>query len=336
MTIRVGLIGCGRIARLVHLGVLTRLPGVNLVALAEPDEAARREAQRRAPAALAFTNYEDLLARPDVDAVVICLPNALHAEATIQALRQGKHVYLEKPLATSLADADRILDTWRGSGLVGMMGFNYRFNPLYQSVRALLRAGRLGEVVAARSVFTTIRRHQPSWKDTRASGGGVLLDLASHHIDLIHDFFDQAVVDVSCQMRSLVSEDDTASLTLRLANGVLVQSLVSLCAVEEDRFEVYGQAGKLSVNRYLSLAVEVTDPSLERGRLKWLLRQAKTLTGGTHSLKRLIWPSREPSYELALGEFVAAILTRRPAQPDFEAGYRCLRVVIAAEEAARH
>src|SRR5215470_16381615 len=100
--LKVGLLGCGHIVQSVHLPVLVRLPGVELAALADPDPRRRDEAHRRASRAVARDDYRDVLAMPDVEAVVIALPNALHAEAAVEALRFGKHVYLEKPLATSL------------------------------------------------------------------------------------------------------------------------------------------------------------------------------------------------------------------------------------------
>jgi predicted dehydrogenase len=110
-----------------------RLPDVELIALAEPDVQRRVEASRRAPGAAAYGSYHDLLKMPEVEAVVICLPNALHAEVAVAALEQGKHVYLEKPLATSLDEAQRVVTAWRRAGVVGMIGFNYRFNPLFQA-----------------------------------------------------------------------------------------------------------------------------------------------------------------------------------------------------------
>jgi myo-inositol 2-dehydrogenase / D-chiro-inositol 1-dehydrogenase len=133
--LKVGLVGCGRVAQLVHLNILTRLPGAELVALAECDPDRLKQASRRAPGAVTFADYQELLDFPAVDAVVICLPNALHAEATIAALQHGKHVYLEKPLATNPTDGRRVLEVWRRAGLVGMIGFNYRLNPLYQAAR---------------------------------------------------------------------------------------------------------------------------------------------------------------------------------------------------------
>src|SRR5918999_3595688 len=95
---RVALLGCGRIAQRFHLPVLTSLQGVELSAVAEPEINARDAARCFAPRASLFPDYRSLLAARQLDAVVICLPPALHAEAAVACLEQGLHVYLEKPL----------------------------------------------------------------------------------------------------------------------------------------------------------------------------------------------------------------------------------------------
>lgn len=333
--LKVGLIGGGRIAQLVHLKILTRLPDVELVALAEPDPQRREEALRRAPAAVAFADYQELLAMPDVQAVIICLPNSLHAKATIAALEQGKHVYLEKPLATSLNEARSVLAAWQRAGVVGMIGFNYRFNALYQAARRYIQSGRLGELVSARSVFSTAARTLPAWRRTRQTGGGVLLEFASHHVDLVRFFFGQEVSDVFAELRSQQSEGDSAMLQMRLAYGLLVQSFFSMSAVEEDRFEIYGQVAKLTVDRYGSLNVEIADPARAHSRFRQLWHGLRALFRSPYLLDKIVAPSREPSYRAALTHFVAAVRAKQPAIPDFWDGYRSLVVVEAAEASVR-
>jgi predicted dehydrogenase len=332
--LKLGLVGCGQIVQSVHLNILTQLPNVELVALAEPDARRRQEAAERAPSAAVFADYHELLARPDVEAVVICLPNALHAEVAVAALQKDKHIYLEKPLALSLEEGQRVLNAWRRAGTVGMIGFNYRYNPLYQAVRQQLEAGSLGELVSARSVFSSPARTLPTWKQKRQSGGGVLLDLASHHIDLIRFFFGQEIREVFASVRSQKSESDTALLQLRLANDVLVQSFFSMCAVDEDRFEIYGQSGKLAVDRYHSLEVELTSASARFARLKRLGRGVRSLRHGPGLLKKVLRPGSEPSYHAALAHFVAAAQGNQPATPDLHDSYRSLAVIVAAEQSA--
>ena len=222
--LRLGLLGCGHMGRVVHLNNLRRFPEVEVVAVAEPDVQRREAASRQVPRAALFSDYRELLNRSEIDAVVICLPNALHAEAAIATLRSGKHLYLEKPLAINLEDGRKLLDVWRRSERVGMIGFSYRFNPLHQDVRRRLQAGELGELVGVRSIFTTPPHRVPEWKQKRQSGGGVLLDFASHHFDLLRFWFNEEVYEVYGNIRSQHVEADTATLELRLTNGLLVQS----------------------------------------------------------------------------------------------------------------
>src|SRR5690349_12094159 len=139
--LKIGLLGCGDIVRLVHLNILTHLPEVALTALAEADPRRREEVSRRVPSAAMYASYEELLIKADVDAVVICLPSALHAEATIAALERKRHVYVEKPLATMLRDGRRVLEAWQRAQVVGMVGFNYRFNTLYGAMKEHIQAG---------------------------------------------------------------------------------------------------------------------------------------------------------------------------------------------------
>ncbi len=329
--IKVGLIGCGRIAQLVHLKVLARLPGAELVAFAESDPERRQEVRRHAPKATAFDSYQELLKMTDIKAVVICLPPALHAEAAIAAFEAGKHVYLEKPIATNLIDARAVVETCRSSDLVGIMGYNYRFHTLYQAAKQYIQSGQLGDLVGVRTVFSSAARELPDWKQVRRNGGGVLLDLASHHVDLISFLFDEDIVEVSAGLRSQHSECDTAVLQMRLANDLPIQSFFSISAIDEDRFEIYGQAGKLMLDRYNSTKIEITAPAFEYGRLKRARHEIRMLASG---FQRIVRQPGEPSYQAALSAFVTAVHKGNAISPNLEDGYRCLSVIEAAEESA--
>jgi myo-inositol 2-dehydrogenase / D-chiro-inositol 1-dehydrogenase len=333
--VRVGLIGCGWFAQAVHLPILTRLRQAQVVALAEADPERLRSAGRLAPAAVRYDNYHALLQEADIEATIICLPTSLHAEASIAAMRQGRHVYLEKPIATSLDEAGQIMKAWKEAEVVGMVGFNYRFNALHQAARMQIQAGRIGPLVGVRSVFSTPTRSMPAWKQTRSNGGGVLLDLASHHIDLVRFLFQQDVRMVYADIESRCTEHDTAMLHLRLADGLRVQSYFSLGAVDEDRFEIYGQAGKLTVDRYRSLDVEIVDAGGASSRLRRITRRLRSIRSVPYLFKKLQSPWHEPSYREALSRFVCATRGRDRASPDLLDGYRSLEVICAAEESAQ-
>jgi len=333
--VRVGLIGCGWFAQAVHLPILTRLRQAQVVALAEADPERLRAAGRLAPAAVRYDNYHALLQEADIEATIICLPTSLHAEASIAAMRQGRHVYLEKPIATSLDEAGQIMKAWKEAEVVGMVGFNYRFNALHQAARMQIQAGRIGPLVGVRSVFSTPTRSMPAWKQTRSNGGGVLLDLASHHIDLVRFLFQQDVRMVYADIESRCTEHDTAMLHLRLADGLRVQSYFSLGAVDEDRFEIYGQAGKLTVDRYRSLDVEIVDAGGTSSCLRRITRRLRSIRSVPYLFKKLQSPWHEPSYREALSRFVCATRGRDRASPDLLDGYRSLEVICAAEESAQ-
>ena len=333
--LRIAVLGCGRVADLVHLTVLPRLHGVSVVALADSDAERRGRARRRVPEAAAYESYHELLAASRIDAAVICLPTALHAEAAVAALRHGAHVYLEKPLAATPAAGRRILEEWQRAGGVGMVGFNYRFNPLYVDVKRRLDRGELGALVAVRTVFSAAMRNDLAWRARRDEGGGVLLDLASHHVDLVRFLTAHDVVEVHAMVHSQRSEHDTAVLQMRLTGGLLVQSFCSLSAIEDDRLEIYGEAGRLVVDRYLSLEPELTGPTRASARLRRLGHAARTATRVGYLVEKLRAPGNEPSYAAALAHFVTAVRERRPASPDFRDGYHSLAAVAAAEASAR-
>ncbi|HUQ81745.1 MAG TPA: Gfo/Idh/MocA family oxidoreductase [Gemmatimonadaceae bacterium] len=332
-TVRVGVLGCGGIARVAHLPSLARTPGAQVVAIADPDAACLGVARTLAPDARAVAEYGDVLAMPDVDAVIVALPPALHAEATIAALEHGKHVYVEKPLATSEPDGARVVAAWRATSLTAMMGFNYRFNPIVREARARIAAGEIGALVGARSVFTTPPRALAPWKQRRDTGGGVLLDLAVHHIDLIRYLLGADVTSVFAELRSDRTEHDSAFVQLGLTTGQ-AQCMFSLNAVDDDRIEIFGSNARLTIDRYRSLRVEVASGAggAIGGAVARAVGEARALP---YALAKLRSPLNDPSFPAAIGAFVQAVRERTAASPDLHDGYRALAVVDAAERSAQ-
>jgi predicted dehydrogenase len=338
VTIKIGLMGCGSIAQQVHLPVLAALPGVAVVALADSDERQRNKAAALAPGAKLFADTQTLLEQGGAEAVIIALPSSLHTEAAVSALSRKKNVFIEKPLATTLADGQRILAAWQGSGLVGMTGFNYRFNPLYQSVKQHLDSGRLGRLLHARTVFTTppaAVNGAATWRQTKAGGGSALLDLGSHHIDLLHYFFGEPVREVSASIISTAHPEDTTSLEITMNSGLTVQSFFSTSAGDVDMIEIYGERGLLQVDRYLSLNVTVTDYPARLSRGGQVARTLGSLQHAPYLLEKMRAANHEPSYKHILEQFINAIQQNKSVPPTLEDGYRCLQVVAAAQESAR-
>lgn len=330
-SLRVGLIGCGRIAQLVHLNALRAADGIQVVALADPDPARLHEATQKAPGAVPYASADDLLHKSDADAVVLCTPPALHASGAIAAFEAGKHVYLEKPIGLELTEADAILAAQRAAGTVGMMGFNYRFHPLHLEARERIQRGDVGELVSLRTVFSSPARSLPDWKVARSSGGGVLLDLASHHLDLIPYLTGRDVVEIMSFTTSGQSEADTAALSLRLEGNVLVQSLFSMTSVSEDRFEIYGTMGQLSYDRQTSVEIDARGQNVAYGRKGQLQRELGT---AVRSLRRAPRVPGSPSFQAAFEAFGRAARGGPMEGAALEDGRRSLELVLAAERAA--
>jgi predicted dehydrogenase len=332
--IRFGVIGCGVIAYWTHLRELKRLPGAQLVAAADPDPAARDRASRLVKIPT-HADAAELLARSDVDAVVISAPSHLHADLAIAAVRAGKHVYLEKPVATNAADARRLQEAVHGSGLHVTVGFSRRCHPMYVQARGLIASGALGQI---RSVFSSFNEpigqdSMPAWKRSRSTGGGVLLDLGSHHTDLLRWFLNSEAARVEAQIHSRASEEDEAWTRIAMANGVVAQSYFSFCAGRADFLEFIGESGTLRVDRHhpsLSLKLArrfgygVRAASVFPSRESWAWR-----------IVRLARPSYESSYRGALAAFAAAIAGGTAGGAGLDDGLRSLEIVLAAEEASR-
>ncbi len=332
----IGIIGYGAVASWAYLDALSRIPEAVVTAVAESDAARRAQAQNDLPAAHCCADYHDLLALPELEAVLISLPPALHAAAALAAMNRGKHVYLEKPLAVDLTEARAVVTKWRASGVTGMTGFNYRFHPLYRALRQQIKSGAAGRPVAMRTLFHAPAGPMPAWKQQRQSGGGVLLDLASHHIDLIQMLVDEPITAVTAQIQSLETEDDSAMAMFELAGGLFVQSSFALNSFETDRVEVIGTAGALLVDRHHALRVEKSTAKhlFRRG---YALRRgiSEGLVAGSYARAKMRAPRREPSYQAILQQFVQAAANNGQTAPTFEDGYRALAVVLAAEESAR-
>jgi len=337
--LRTALIGCGSLGVSVHLPILRGLPGVGLVALADPNAAALRAATALAPGAAPFEDYRELLARDEIDAVIVAVPTHLHARVATEALAARKHLYLEKPLAATVPEGRQLVDCWRESGCVGIIGFNYRFSPLYLRLRDALARGAVGDVVAVRTMFASAPATLPDWKTRRTTGGGALLDLGVHHVDLVRFLLQRDVRSVGAQLHSVHSDEDRVSLDLHLDGGVVVQCLFAFGAVDEDRVEVYGARGKLTVDRFHSIDVEFRPAGVGSSRAArlGLGRRGPSPRSVFESpvlIQRLRAPTAEPSFRASVASFVAAASTGRQTSPDLSDGLRALEVLDAASRSA--
>ena len=334
--VNLGIVGYGDLARLVYGPAITALaPEVQLAGVVELDAARRRDAEVALPEVPTFSSFEDLLSTTKVEGVLIATPPTTHADLSVAAFDAGLAVYVEKPLAADERDGRRIVDAWKRAGTIGMVGFNYRCNSIIRNLREALDDGEIGTVVTARTFFGLAPEELPPWKQKRATGGGALLDLGSHHIDLLMYLLQSPVETVSGHIWSDRTEDDNAALTLTFRSGVVAQTHVSSSSVEEDRIEIRGRDGKLIYDRYFSERLQRTGRSSGQVRKQLLINRFMSFVPGRDLPEKLRSPLREPSFPRAIRRFVEAIAADDPKHPDIEDGWRCLQVILAAERAHR-
>lgn len=216
---KVGVIGAGFIGS-VHLSAYANMPNVEVVGVADsrPEIAA---AGAVGVGARAYASYEDLVSAEDVDVVDICLPTAFHRDLAIQAAREGKHVFLEKPIARTLEDAGTILEAFSGSDGRLFVGHVVRFFSEYARIKAMVDDGDLGTVSVART-----SRRSPfltGWNDWYADwrvSGGVIIDLLIHDFDFLRWCFGEVR---RVYARGVLGREynrlDYALVTLRFAGG---------------------------------------------------------------------------------------------------------------------
>lgn len=332
--IRVGVIGCGVIAYWVYLRLLQKTKGLQLVAASDPDRAARERAAgiTRVPI---VADASDLTHNPDVDALVICAPTGLHADLAVAALESGKHVFVEKPIATTSQDAQRVIDAAEISGLTAMVGFSRRLHPLYLQAKKMIAGDELGAIHAIQSAFCEPipSNEMSAWRKNRNDGGGVLLDLGSHHFDLVRWFLDDEIGSVDCSTDSDITEGHTARVSLAMKSGATVQSFFSFRTARADYLEFIGERGTLLLDRHR--------PALGlRVARRWGYGTRKQIVMPDASLakwraRRLTSPSYEPSYANAIASFVSAIHGEPNVGATLADAARSLDVVLAAERSAQ-
>ncbi|MDR0353593.1 MAG: Gfo/Idh/MocA family oxidoreductase [Opitutaceae bacterium] len=183
--VRVAVIGAGAIGA-DHLMNFQRHPSAQIVAIAETDPARARAAAETFNVPEIAADWRALPGRDGIDAVSIALPNHLHAEVALAMLRAGKHVLLDKPMATNARDAARLVAEARARGLVLMVGQNNRFLPEVQTARRLIDAGALGDVYHAKTAWMRragIPRIGSWFTQKKFAGGGCAYDIGVHALD---------------------------------------------------------------------------------------------------------------------------------------------------------
>jgi UDP-N-acetylglucosamine 3-dehydrogenase len=218
---KIGVVGAGFIGA-VHLNAYANMPEVEVAGVADalPETASAGAA---VVGARAYSSYEDLIAAEEVDVVDVCLPTAYHRELALKAVREGKHVILEKPIARTLDDAEAIVEAFSVEGRRLFVGHVLRFFPEFARIKQMIDAGELGRIGVART-----SRRSPfltGWNDWYADwrmSGGVLLDLVIHDFDFLRWSLGEVErVYAKGVMGREFNRLDYSLVTLRFDNGAI-------------------------------------------------------------------------------------------------------------------
>ena len=328
MTVFWGILGAGKIAERQMAPAIAAAPGHELAAVMRRDPAAAQQFADAHGAQRAYDDEQALLADPQVNAVYVATPPHLHARQTIMAARAGKHILCEKPMALKSGEARQMIEAARANGVMLTICHYQRFNARHQRVKALLEAGAIGQVTAARINFSERFAPQPGvWRhDPAVSGGGPIMDLGIHCIDLLR-YLCGAVESVAALVDTLVDDsavEDTATLLLRLTGGAqaVITSHWTTANHDPERFnglEIGGTEGTI-----MAAPIQAKDSA---GMLKVIS------VDGTHDFS--IDPGGQRPHVALLNAFADAVAGDKPNPIAGEEGLAGLAVVEAAHESAR-
>lgn len=186
--VRIGIIGCGGIANGKHMPSLKKITEVEMVAFCDiiEEKAQKAKEEYGTPESKVYTDYKELLKDKTIDAVHVCTPNREHSFITVDALRAGKHVMCEKPMAKTVKEAEEMIKAAKETGKILTIGYQNRYRPDSQYLKSVCSNGELGEIYFAKA-HAVRRRAVPTWGvflNEEEQGGGPLIDIGTHALDL--------------------------------------------------------------------------------------------------------------------------------------------------------
>jgi len=322
--LRLALVGIGRMGS-YHAESLEKIAEAELVAIADPDEATARERIGRRPIDW-VSDYRSLLEREDIQAVSVCTPSVHHAHVALDAIAAGKHVFVEKPIATALEDGLRMAAAARVAGVKLMVGHVERFNPAVGKLAELIAQGRIGRVFRAHAT-----RVGPL--PTRIMDTGVAVDLATHDLDLMQFVLGRSITSIFAEGSRCIhpTQEDLISCLLRFGDDGPMGLLDVNWLTPEKRREmtVIGESGMLSAS-YLTQDVwftESTGAPTEWGDLARIRGDAEGAS------LRFALPRAEP-LQAELQAFVACVLEDTVEPVTAEEGCRALAAALAVRDSA--
>ena len=253
--VKIGVIGLGRMGQLYTRILATQMHGVRLHAIADVNEQPRAQVANESSVAHIFADPYELIALPELDAVIITTPTSTHADLVIAAAEAGKAIFCEKPLALTLPETWSSIQAVERAQVPLQVGFMRRFDAAYAKAKAMIESGQIGYPVTFKSIGRDPFCPDPHYADP-AKSGGLILDMAIHDFDLARWLMGSEVERVSaegttlvCKLLASVGDIDNAVINLRFRSGALGNIEVSRNAFYgyDIRTEVLGSEGAVVI-----------------------------------------------------------------------------------------
>ena len=255
--IKWGFIGCGEVTEKKSGPAFSLIEGSRVVAVMSRNKERARSYAERHQIPHWYTDAQELLDDPDVNAVYIATPPSSHATYAIMAMKAGKPVYVEKPLAASYEECLRVNRVAQETGMPCFVAYYRRYLPYFEEVKKIVRSGQIGKIVGVQIRFAVpprdvdYNRTDLPWRVQRdIAGGGYFYDLAPHQLDLVQELFGPITRAVGfCTNRAgLYETEDTVSAAFQFPDGLPGSGTWCFCAHESartDRIQIIGDRGRV-------------------------------------------------------------------------------------------
>ena len=336
--LKVGIVGCGHIAQTAHIPNYLNNPRVDVSALCDRDEVLLKSVGSQFQIKHQFTDYKEMLESNSVDAISVCTPTTTHSRIVIEAARHGVHALCEKPLASTLEEAEEMLKAVSEARIKFTVGFNYRFLPNHIKAKEYLNGGKIGKLILTRSEVVTAGPYgseftTSEYKYQTEKRLGVFFDLGSHVTDLlIWIAGEPKEVFATCGTHmNGVRVDDFAFVTIKFESGVvgniitLWLNLPNYQAIADSRkIELIGSEGKIDADFFGPSLFFYSKRSLA-SRLKGKIEIIPNKFSSKDPNEALKW-----SYRKEIDSFVESVLDNKTVAVTGNEAKKCLEVILAA------
>lgn len=327
--VKFGIIGCGHIAK-THAEEIMALPRAELTAFCDTDPQALQSFTSRY-GVKGYREYRKMLDDKDIDVIIICTPSGLHAEMGVMAARSGKHVLVEKPMALTLEDADRLIKACEEEGVLLSVVLQNRFKSSFQMLKSAVEEGRFGKFSHA---AITVRWNRNDayysnnpWRGKKTTDGGVLMNQAIHSIDILNWLMGQvdSIFAYTATRYRPIESEDVGVAVIKFKSGALgvIEAASTVYPRNlEETIAVFGEKGTVVIG------------GIKTGEIKTWQFSEDSEEDKTLPMDAEVTGSKKPGHRAILQDMVKAIETGSSLAVDGREGRKALEIILGAYRSA--